>query len=197
MTKNEKKILEAELHKLSPTAQSILKNFLVESTKRQNPIMSVENLPNEIWKDVIGYEGLYQVSNMGRVKSLNFNREQILRASPNPKGYLHLSLSKNNRKRTWRVNIIVEKAFIPNPENKPTVNHLNGNKIDNRVENLAWATNAENTEHAVKTGLIKSGAQNVLSKLSEEDRRFICENYTPYDKNFGMEGLAKMFDVIQ
>lgn len=195
MTNTEKRFLEAELYKLSPTAQTILKKFLAEWDTGENLLMCVENLPNEIWRDVVDYEGLYMVSNMGRVKSLHFNREQILRASFSSKGYPQVSLSKNNRKRTWRVNIIVARAFIPNPENKPTVNHINGVKTDNRVENLEWATNAENTEHAVRIGLIKTGAANVLSILSESDREFIVANYVPYDKNFGFEGLAKMFGV--
>lgn len=197
MTNAEKRLLEAEIYKLSSTAQGVLKKFLNELNESTLSLMKVENLPNEIWRNIVGYEGLYQVSNFGRVKSFNFNREKILRPSSSQKGYLQVSLSKNGRKRNWRVNILVAKAFIPNPENKTTVNHKNGNKSDNRVKNLEWKTNGENSRHAVKVGLIKVGAANVLSKLSEQDRKFILENYVPYSKTFGMNSLAKMFGVTK
>lgn len=116
----------------------------------------------EIWKDIKGYEGVYMVSNMGRVKSLprytgaahECNLEERVltliekKDKKNKVGYLVVSLKKNKKPRSEYVHRIVAKAFLENPENKPTVNHINGNKHDNRVENLEWATYAENNQHA-------------------------------------------------
>lgn len=107
----------------------------------------------EVWKDIEGFEGLYQVSNLGRVKSLNYKgsgKEGILRSNPNPNcigygGYCLVSLrSKTTNTRTYSIHRLVATAFIPNPENKPIVNHINHNKQDNRVTNLEWVTQKEN-----------------------------------------------------
>lgn len=122
----------------------------------------------EVWKDIVGYEGLYQVSNLGRVKSLEryvqnhgalqFHKEQIKRASERKRkdgnqGYLTLRLYKDNKGKNCYIHRLVAEAFIPNPENKPTVNHINGDKHDNRAKNLEWNTYKENNKHAYDTGL--------------------------------------------
>lgn len=89
----------------------------------------------EIWKDIKDYEELYQVSNFGRVKSLYTNR--ILKGSKNNRGgYLKVSLCKNNIKSTKTIHRLVAQAFIPNPENKPQVNHIDENKTNNMVSNI-------------------------------------------------------------
>lgn len=110
----------------------------------------------EIWKDIEGYENLYQVSNMGNVKSLERyeltngrvkirkRKEKILKPHPNGEGYPCVVLSKNSNQKTHRVHRLVAQAFIPNIDNKPCVDHINRNKLDNRVENLRWVTNQEN-----------------------------------------------------
>jgi hypothetical protein len=132
-------------------------------------------MKNEIWKAVVGYEGLYEVSNLGNVRSLNFNRTgkiQNLILHKLRKDYFNVTLSFKNTTTAFSVHRIVAIAFIPNPENKRTVNHKNGIPSDNSVENLEWMTYGENIKHAYdylgkkpnKTGLGKLGKLNGNSK---------------------------------
>lgn len=107
------------------------------------------NCVNETWKDIPGYENLYQISSTGRVKSLNYRRtseEKILRPGLNSSssGYYFVSLCKNGEWKYFRVHRLVALSFIPNPENKECVDHINGDRLDNRVENLRWCTQKEN-----------------------------------------------------
>lgn len=105
----------------------------------------------EIWKDIPGYEGKYQVSNKGRVKSLNFNRtgkEAILKAK-NHVGYPRVILWKGGKRHEICVHRLVAEAFLPNPDNKQFVNHIDGDRRNNNVENLEWCTPQENAIHSV------------------------------------------------
>lgn len=106
----------------------------------------------EVWKDVAGYEGLYQVSNFGRVKSLNFDgsgEERIMRPY-NVHGYLRVRIFKNCTKQSIGVHRLVALAFIPNPNNFAIVNHIDGNKLNNNAKNLEWCTNSMNLIHAYR-----------------------------------------------
>lgn len=98
----------------------------------------------EIWKDIEGYEGYYQVSNEGIVKSLR--RNKILKPYTN-RGYEYVVFSVGNKRKTIRVHRLVAEAFIPNPQNKPCVDHINTVRNDNRVENLRWTTHKENSNN--------------------------------------------------
>lgn len=142
----------------------------------------MENLSNEIWKNIEGFRGVYEVSNLGRVRSkdhfvkLRGNHQRIqygrvLKNNLNAKGYFCVTLVFENQKSlTSRINRLVAMAFIPNPENKPMVNHINGIKTDNRVENLEWCTAKENVNHAIKTGLLNpifsNASRNAENKTS-------------------------------
>lgn len=105
----------------------------------------------EIWKDIKGYEGLYQVSNFGRIKSFvrNVSNPRIMKTYINRKGYIKCYIGGKSKS----IHRLVADAFIPNHKNKPQVNHIDGNKQNNNVENLEWATNSENQKHAIKCGL--------------------------------------------
>jgi hypothetical protein len=97
----------------------------------------------ELWKEIEGFPG-YMVSNLGRVKSLMYGKEQILKPSFTEKKYLQVGLHKEKKRYCYRVHRLVIETFLPNPENKTEVDHINRNKQDNRIENLRWATHSEN-----------------------------------------------------
>lgn len=148
---------------------------------------------DERWKAIPGYEGRYEVSDHGRIKSLNFRgctgKEEILKKRLKKDGYFEVAIFDKGKQKYFRVHRIVAMAFIPNPEQKPEVNHLNGIKTDNRVENLEWCTSSENQKHAYRTGLqpptsekqrearqknaLVAAATNIGRKASKETREKI------------------------
>ena len=105
----------------------------------------------EIWRDIKRYEGRYRVSNLGRVKSLNYSntgKEGILNAEDNGKGYLRVKLWKDGKVEKCRINRLVAQAFLPNPDNLPEVNHKDEDKTNNRVDNLEWCSRQYNVEYS-------------------------------------------------
>ena len=123
----------------------------------------------EIWKTIRGYSE-YQISNYGNVKSFIQNKERILKPNDNGNGYLSVFLTLYNKKHKFYIHRLVGISFIPNPENKPEVNHIDGYKLNNCVDNLEWCTVSENHKHAFKIGLqCLYGENHTQSKLTEND----------------------------
>lgn len=148
-------------------------------------------MAKEIWKPVVGYEGMYEVSNKGRVRSLerkvpykahgkDLIRTQYSRmlALCNKDGYKQVSLWKDGKEKRWRVHRLVAFAFIPNPENKPFINHLDETRDNNCVENLEWCTAAENLAYGTarergRQTQIRGWAEGKYhTKISDRSRRF-------------------------
>jgi hypothetical protein len=118
----------------------------------------------ENWKDIPDYEGLYKVSDLGNVKSLISNR--LLKPSPDRFGYVRFNAIKNKKSKTLRIHRLVMELFKP-ISTVMQVNHIDGNKLNNRLDNLEWCTDSENKKHAYKTGLMLPGNQ--YSKRPKQD----------------------------
>ena len=104
-------------------------------------------MTDEIWCPIKGYEGLYEVSDQGRVRSLKFGKERILKTGITPQGYLFVSICKNGEQKKCKVHRIVAQAFIPNPDNLPEVNHKDEDKTNNSVSNLEWCDRKYNINY--------------------------------------------------
>lgn len=121
----------------------------------------------EIWKDIAGYEGLYQVSNWGRVKSLWFSKEKILKGGRNNKGYLSVLLCKDGKIKRHLIHRLVAEAFIPNPLNLSEVNHKSEDKLDNRVENLEWCDHKYNNNYGTRNDRISEKLSKTVLQFSK------------------------------
>lgn len=155
----------------------------------------------EIWKDIADYEGLYQVSNRGRVKSLPRNgtvkAKKILTLHKDSKGSYNVSLSKNGKRKIAYVHRLVAEAFLPNPDNLPQVFHIDGNPANNDVANLYWCTQEFIREQLYWTGKLKNyrGTASKNSKLSNDDIIMIRAIYKKGDNALGVTSLAKQYRV--
>lgn len=148
-----------------------------------------------IWKDVAGYEGLYLVSDQGDLFSIRSGR--VLKPNISKDGYWKVVLSDHGKRQTLRVHRLIAEAFVPNPQRKSVVNHKDGNKLNNRADNLEWVTVLENTIHAVETGLLKGlpGESNPMSKLTLDQVEEIRRTYRKGSHDANARILAERFGV--
>lgn len=164
----------------------------------------------ETWKDVVGYEEYFMVSNLGNVFGKRSGR--ILKPTKSPSGYLTINNKIGGRKGkniSIRVHRMVADAFLPKPSEEMIancinkgyglvlVNHKDFNKINNNVDNLEWCTYAQNAQHAANGGRVPKtlGESQPMSKLTDDDVRYIRCKYTPRDKEYGARALARKFCV--
>jgi DNA-binding XRE family transcriptional regulator len=159
----------------------------------------------EIWKAIPQYEGVYEVSNLGQVKCLERfvngkgkGKKLVLEQIINPqidKGYFRVNLYKNGKLKRIAVHRLVAIAFIPNQEEKPQVNHINGIKTDNRLENLEWVTLSENMIHAYKENLlVRKGEKHTQNKLSVSN---VIEIRNLLSQGVKQDEIAKKYGVIR
>ena len=153
----------------------------------------IADFDGEIWRD---YKDNYQISNFGRLKSIYKHSARIL--TPAILGtYLVFELRKFGKRERRLAHRLVAETFIPNPDNKPQVNHIDGIKFNNHVSNLEWVTQSENIQHSLERGLKKSGENNYLAALTNEQAAWIRSVYKPYDKEFGAVALARALNVSE
>jgi hypothetical protein len=153
-----------------------------------------------LWKTLV-YHGevfeKFEASTDGRIR--NSKTLKIYKTCINKNGYeqVCVSIGSSNKKKVFKIHRAIAETFIPNPKNKPEVNHKDGNKLNNYMLNLEWSTGSENMQHAAKTGLLhpKRGVDNSWAKLSTEDVDYIREHYIPYDLVYGARALGRKFNV--
>jgi len=167
---------------------------------------SKEEKSKEAWRDIQGFEGIYQVSNKGNVRSLdriitysdgrvyNYSGKKLALTSVNNPGYINVKLSVNQKIITKDIHVLVANAFIDNPENKPWVNHIDGNKLNNNDWNLEWSTMSENAVHALDNGLTVHGEKCSWSKLTNDQ---VLEIYSRSHNNEKHIDIARDYGITK
>jgi hypothetical protein len=154
------------------------------------------SLKNELWLPIANTDDKYYVSNLGRVISTKFNKVKFMTPSTSKKGYLRVTIKKDNKFKTTNIHGLVAQAFIPNPNKLREVNHTDGVKSNNEVINLEWTTRSENMIHAYSIGLkCNKGSKNTASKLTEEQVREIRATYKNRDCNAKV--FAERYGIVE
>lgn len=162
----------------------------------------------ENWKELKGHREIYEISDLGnvRTKTRDGARGKIvlghsLSQHINSTGYFRVSLNLDGRSKSYFTHRLVAMLFVQKVEGKDCVNHIDGNKLNNRFDNLEWVTPSENQQHAFRTGLKKPtlhyGEDSWFHKLTKEDVKYIRAVHKPWDKVFGSKPLAERFGVNQ
>jgi hypothetical protein len=173
---------------------SILCRYEFKKKEGYTAIKEFYSLDGEIWKDVVGYEGFYKISNKGRFCRVMENGTLQLRKLNKGDFYYRVALSKYNTVKQESVHRLVATAFIPNTHNKPVVNHIDANPLNNCVENLEWCTPAENLQHAVNLGNLKlRGTNNNQCILNEERVREMRR--LKKEENLRVSEIARRFEI--
>lgn len=152
----------------------------------------------EIWKDIPDYKGLYQVSNMGRIKSFKSGKEKVLKPQLGNHKYMVVGLYNKGKISTKTIHRIVAEVFIPNPNNKPQIDHINAIRSDNRAENLRWSTVLENVRNPITLNRIRSAVTNtnkmkIGKTFSDSHRANLSKSLRESPKNHGKVGsLCKL-----
>jgi len=133
------------------------------------------------WKWIDGYENLYKICKNGDIISCKFNKEKILKPTINSRGYLHVTLYKNNKRKNLKIHRLIALHFIDNPNNYQIVDHVNQNRVDNRIENLRWITHSGNNRNSKNRGEYLKGVS-----FDKRHNKFVAQIYIDYKhKNLG------------
>lgn len=149
----------------------------------------------EIWKPIVGYGGHYEISSLGNLRKYKDGYFLYITKSIDHKGYHRVCLCFNSMQKTYPLHRLVAKAFIPNPLNKPQVNHLNCNKIDNQISNLEWCTQTENRNHALANNICKTGKGELNMKAKLTLKKVIEMRELYKTGNFRYKQIAKIYGV--
>lgn len=160
----------------------------------------------EQWKEIKGNREIYEVSSLGNVRTKDREgargrhiKGHILTQRDNSNGYLRCNLNVNGKRKSYLVHRLVADLFIPNPNNKPFINHIDGNKHNNLVDNLEWCTRSENEKHAWKFGLKRDtatkGELHGMHKLSRKNVEYIRNHHIRNGGNMKTGELARNFNV--
>ena len=162
--KREKSSIKAKIHKIKLKPVPLIKNEI-----------RLNEDPKRIWKPIDGFKG-YKISNDGFVYSEKTNR--VLNKINNSSGYYHICLINNGKMQYQLLHRLIAQAFIPNPHNKPFINHIDGDKKNNKIDNLEWVTNKENIRHAFEIGLMNgkpSTRKKQIIQIDKKTNKVICE----------------------
>lgn len=147
----------------------------------------------EFWKDIKGYEGVYRVSNLGRVKSLDRidssgkkRSGRMMKPGYVGKGYLQIQLHINGKPKHFRVNRLVAQAFLPNTDNKPQVNHIDEDKTNNRIDNLEWTTSTENINFGSRNSKVAKANSKPIKVIYRDNTYELWDSATEFAKEFGI-----------